>query len=135
MTTATGETMDRAATKRRAPIAAITAFALITLIALGAGAYAFRAYDAVNAQSGTVAAQAATIAKLTSDQTALTAEKTALNDRLALCLATAARYKSYNSQNQAAMQQITAKWGINYSVPIKGILDSYTTANNMLDCN
>ncbi|MBC7594538.1 MAG: hypothetical protein H7288_11470 [Kineosporiaceae bacterium] len=135
MTTAVGDTMDRAATRRRVPVGAATAFALITLIAFGSGAYALRAYDAVNAQAGTVAAQAATIAQLTSDQTALTAEKTALNDRLALCLATAERYKSYNAQNKSAMQQITDKWGINYSVPIKSILDSYTTANNMLDCN
>ena len=120
---------------RRVSLAGITVFVLVVLVAFGAGAYALRSYDAANAQSGTVASQAATIAQLTAGQTELAAENAALSSRLNTCIASAERYKSYTAENKATMQKVSDKWGINYSVPLKGVFASLAAAATQLECS
>jgi len=85
--------------------------------------------------TGTSAAQQVTIAEQRARIDTLTRTGTDLQARLNTCLDTAADYRRYVEDNKTTMQAITAKWGINYSAPVKDAITALDTATEQFHCD
>lgn len=108
--------------------AVVVPWILTGAIAIGGVGYLSSATDTSATQQVTIAEQQARIDTLTRTSTDLQA-------RLGTCLATAADYRGYIEENKAHMQSITAKWGINYSAPLRDMVVVLDSATRQFDCN
>lgn len=112
-----------------ATITAIVApWILTAAIAIGGVGY-------LSAATDTSAAQQVTIAEQQTRIDTLTRTTTDLQTRLNTCLDTAADYLGYIEENKATMHAITAKWGVNYSAPVKDMFTALDSATEQFHCN
>jgi len=123
MTKAPGDKM----TGNKTFVSAVIGWALVVVLTASGGAYLY-ANAADNTSNATV------VNTLTEKVDTLTAENKAISDRLNTCLGDTTRYKTYTDENHAMFQQVSDKWGVNYMVPLKDVLEGFNNANAMLDC-